>query len=203
MANEAPQSGDVDRIVDPESSFVLVLRAKVGDEEARNQLFERYSKRLQVWAHGRLPASARAATDTQDLVQDTLFQVMRNLDRFHPQHEGAFLGYVRQTLRNSIIDRIRQVERRGPVEPLSSSQPSVEPSPFDATVASELMERYEAALDRLKPDDREAIIARIEFRLSWPEVTAELKKPSIPAAQMAVSRAVVKLAREMSHERRG
>jgi RNA polymerase sigma factor (sigma-70 family) len=190
-----------DVVIDPESSFVLVLRAKVGDEEALNQLFARYTKRLQIWAHGRLPAYARGAGDTQDLVQDTLLQVVRNLDKFHPEHEGAFLGYVRRTLRNGIIDRVRQGERRGPIEPLSSTQPSAEPSPFDVTVASELLDRYEAALERLRPEYREAIIARIEFRLSWPEVAAELKKPSIPAAQMTVSRALVRLAREMSHVR--
>jgi len=33
----------------------LVLRARRGDEVALNDLFERYSKRLRIWAHGRLP----------------------------------------------------------------------------------------------------------------------------------------------------
>src|SRR5262245_41015565 len=120
MMDVPPDADDIqddsgqDVVIDPESSFVLVLRAKVGDEEALNQLFARYTKKLQVWAHGRLPACARGAGDTQDLVQDTLLQVIRNLDSFHPQHEGAFLGYVRRTLRNGIIDRVRQGERRGP-----------------------------------------------------------------------------------------
>ncbi len=61
---------------------------------------------------------ARGPADTQDVVQDTLLQVVRKLDAFEPRHEGAFLGYVRQTLRNNITDRIRQARRRGPVEPL-------------------------------------------------------------------------------------
>ena len=68
-------------------------------------------------------------------------------------------------------------------------------------MASELVDRYEAALDRLRPDYREAIIARIELRLSWPEVVVALKKPSLPAAQMTVSRALIRLAQEMSYER--
>jgi RNA polymerase sigma-70 factor (ECF subfamily) len=201
VSDELPRKPSDEVPIDPESSFALVLRAKRGDEHALNILFERYSKRLQIWAHGRLPAFARGAADTQDLVQETLIQVIRNLGTFEPQHEGAFLGYVRRTLRNGIIDRVRQSQRRGGVEPLSSQQPSAEPSPFDVTVASELMDRYEVALERLKPEYREAIIARIEFRLSWPEVAAELKKPSVPAAQMTVSRALVRLAREMSDAR--
>jgi RNA polymerase sigma factor (sigma-70 family) len=189
-------------ILDPESTVALVIRARRGDEAALNDLFERYSKRLRIWAHGRLPDWARGPADTQDVVQDTLLNVIRRLDAFEPRHEGAFLGYVRMALRNNITDRIRQAQRRGPTEPLASSRTSPEPSPHDIAEGSELLERYEAALARLKPDQREAIIARIELRLPWPDVAKTLNKPSIPAAQMAVSRSLVRLAREMSHERK-
>jgi RNA polymerase sigma-70 factor (ECF subfamily) len=187
--------------LDPESSLVLVLRARNGDEAALNDLFQRYSRRLKIWAHGRLPAWARGPADTADVVQDTLLQVIRKLDAFVPQHEGAFLAYVRLTLRNNITDRIRQAQRRGPVEPLSSANTSPLASPEQDAIASELLDRYEAALERLRPDQREAIIARIELRLPWPEVATSLNKPSIPAAQMAVKRALVRLAREMSPAR--
>lgn len=186
---------------DPESSVVLLLRARNGDDQALNELFQRYSRRLKIWAHGRLPAWARGPADTADVVQDTLLQVIRKVDAFVPEHDGAFLAYVRLTLRNNITDRIRQAQRRGPVEPLSSGNRSPLPSPEQDAIAAELLDRYEAALERLRPDQREAIIARIELRLSWPEVAASLKKPSIPAAQMAVSRALVRLAHEMSPAR--
>lgn len=188
------------KALDPESSFALVQRAQRGDELALNQLLERYTRRLRVWAHGRLPAYARGPADTMDVVQDTLLKVVRKLDTFELRHEGAFLGFVRTTLHNDILDRIRQAHRRGPVEPLASSKPSLDPSPEQEAIASQLLDRYEVALQRLKPAQREAIIARIEFRLPWLEVAAALRKPSVAAAQMAVSRALVRLAQEMSHE---
>jgi RNA polymerase sigma-70 factor (ECF subfamily) len=200
--DDRPDAEAARRGLDPESSFALVTRARAGDEAALNDLFERYSKRLRVWAHGRLPFWARGPADTHDVVQDTLLQVVRKLEAFEPRHEGAFLGYVRQTLRNNITDRIRQAQRRGPSEPLASSKSSPDPSPYDLTEASELMDRYESALARLTTDQREAIIARIELRLPWLEVTTTLNKPSVPAAQMAVRRALVRLAREMSYEPR-
>jgi RNA polymerase sigma-70 factor (ECF subfamily) len=199
---DSPDEPPASRSLDPESSFALVLRARSGDEAALNDLFERYSKRLRIWAHGRLPVWARGPADTHDVVQDTLLHVIRRLDAFEPRHEGAFLAYVRMTLRNNITDRIRQAQRRGPSEPLASSKASPEPSPYDLAEGSELLDRYEAALARLKPEHREAIITRIELRLPWPEVAAALNKPSVPAAQMAVSRSLVRLAREMSHERK-
>ncbi len=188
--------------LDPESSFDLVVRARRGDEAALNDLFERYSKRLRILGPRPSPPWARGPSDTQDVVQDTLLQVIRKLDTFEPRHEGAFLGYVRQTLRNNITDRIRQAQRRGHVEPLESSKSSPAPSPEEDAIAAELMDRYDAALERVKPDQREAIIARIELRLPWPEVATALNKPSVPAAQMAVRRSLVRLAWEMSYERK-
>lgn len=196
--------GDPDRdpmaeALNPDSSYALVMRAREGDEQALNQLFERYARRLHVWAHGRLPNWARGPADTGDLVQETLLQVVRRLDRFVPRHEGAFLAYVRQTLRNNVINRVRSGQRHGPMEPLDSSYVSKDPDPFAITAGVLLEDRYEDALQRLRPEQRQAIIARIELQLPWAEVQAVLGKPSLAATQMYVKRALVKLALEMSH----
>src|SRR4030095_11478132 len=50
--------------------FELVIRAKGGDERARDTLFQRYQPRLRRWAHRRLPDGVRGAYETHDLVQD-------------------------------------------------------------------------------------------------------------------------------------
>ena len=68
-------------------------------------------------------------------------------------------------------------------------------------IGQETLERYEAALSRLKDDDREAIILRVEFGCSYPDIVTALGKPSLAAAHMAVSRALVRLAEEMAHGR--
>ena len=58
-----------------------------------------------------------------------------------------------------------------------------------------------SALERLRPEEREAVIARVELGLSHAEVAEALGKPSAAAAHMAVSRALVRLAEEMAHDR--
>ena len=68
-------------------------------------------------------------------------------------------------------------------------------------MGSEVFARYEAAMERLRPEEREAVIARVELGLSHAEVAEALGKPSAAAAHMAVSRALVRLAEEMAHER--
>jgi RNA polymerase sigma-70 factor (ECF subfamily) len=56
-------------------------------------------------------------------------------------------------------------------------------------------------MERLRPEDREAVVARVELGLSHAEVAESLGKPSVAAAHMPVSRALVRLAEEMAHER--
>jgi RNA polymerase sigma-70 factor (ECF subfamily) len=183
------------------SSIDLVVRAQAGDDGALNDLCARYLPKLHRWAHGRLPASARGALDTHDLVQETLTQVVRNLDHFEPRHEGAFQGYVRQALLNRIRDLARRGQRRGTPEVLDTTHAAADPSPLEEAIGQEALGRYETALAKLRPEDREAIVARIELGLSYPEIMTALGKPSIPATHMAVSRALVRLAEGMAHER--
>lgn len=207
MDHEAPRHSTAARGVpnedpDAESSFELVIRARDGDQAAMDELFTRYTPRLTRWAHGRLPHSARGAYDTQDLVQLTLTKVFQHVKTFEPRHPGAFRDYVWTTLWNAIRDLARQYQRRGPADPLDSAIIGNSPSPLEEAIGHEVLDRYEHALERLRPDDREAIIARIEMGLPYADVAAALSKPSVEAAHMAVSRALMRLAREMAHERK-
>jgi RNA polymerase sigma factor (sigma-70 family) len=176
----------------------LLARARTGDADALNDLCARYLPRLQRWAHGRLPAGARGVMDTHDLVQETLTHVVRRLPSFEPRHEGAFQGYVRQALLNRIRDEARKIQRKAPAEPLPTDRPGEDPSPLEEAIGSEALASYEAAMARLRDDERQAIIGRIELGLPYAELAPMLGKPTVAAAHMAVSRALVRLAQEMS-----
>ena len=97
-------------------------------------------------------------------------------------------------------DQIRHAQRRPAADPLDSDRPSVQPSPLETAIGREALERYEAALQRLKPDDRDAIILRVELGCPLAEVAETLNKPTVAAAHIAVSRALVRLATEMARE---
>lgn len=179
----------------------LVIKARTGDQDAVDELFARYEIRLRRWAHGRLPAAARGALDTQDLAQETLVKVFQHLQSFEPRHPGAFRDYVWTTLWNSVRDLARKYKRRGPTESLEAEVAADAPSPLEEAMGHETFARYESAMERLRPEDREAIIARVEMGLSHAEVAKALGKPSAAAAHMAVSRALMRLAEEMAHDR--
>ena len=201
-ARPRPDSGAAGPSADAGSTIDLVQAARQGDQAAFDELFTRYETRLRRWAHGRLPRGARGAMDTQDLVQDTLTKVFQRIGSFEPRHPGAFRDYVWTTLWNRIRDIARTQTRRGPSDSLDGMDlPSAGPSPLEEAMGSEVFARYEAAMVRLRPEDREAVIARVELGLSHAEVAESLGKPSVAAAHMAVSRALVRLAEEMAHER--
>lgn len=189
-----------DSVAHPETTTALVLRARRGDEAAMRDLFTRYEVRLRRWAHGRLPAAARGPLDTQDLVQMTLTRVFQRLPTFDPEHSGAFRDYVFTSLWNCIRDMARSSRRRGTPEALDPDMPSGAPSPLEHAIGRQALARYDAALERLRPEEREAIIARLELGLSHAEVAQLLGKPSAAAAHMAVSRAVVRLGEEMARD---
>ena len=178
----------------------LLERARAGDAAAADTLFARYSGPLRRWASGRLPRYARDGADTQDLVQETLLQTFKKLETFEPRGPGAPHAYLRQVLLNRIRDDLRRFERRGTPEAVDSQTKDDAPSPLDQAIGQQATDRYERALARLSPADREAIIARVEMGCSYEELAEALGKPTADAARQAAKRALLRLAREMARE---
>ena len=188
---------DATRPLDSETSLDLLERAKAGDQAALDHLMARYWPRMRRWASGRLPQWTRDMADTEDLVQESMLQTFRRIDRFEVRHEAGLQAYLRQAVLNRIRDEYRRKGRRPTGAPLDSQHPALDASPLEMAIGAEALERYERALERLRPEDRDAIVARIEMGYSNEEIAAALRKPSPNAARMAVERALVRLAEEM------
>src|SRR5688572_2245304 len=190
-------SGTHEEPLSPETTVELLELAKGGNSEALDRLLERCVPALRRWAHGRLPPAARGMNDTADIVQDTIIAAMRRLEAFESRHQGALQAYLRQAVMNRIRDVIRQHNRRPEVSGLTDRIGDEATSPLEAAIGAENLERYERALERLKPADREAIIGRLEMLYSYDELATALARPTAAAARMAVMRAMKRLAEEM------
>jgi DNA-directed RNA polymerase specialized sigma24 family protein len=70
-------------------------------------------------------------------------------------------------------------------------------SPLEEAMGAEAAARYVAALARLKPEEREAIIGRVEMEYSYADLADMLGKPTADAARKAARRALLRLAEEM------
>lgn len=196
MADSKPSSSDLASTTD------LLLRARQGDAQALDDLISRTRGPLRRWARGRLPRWTRDLRDTEDLVQETLAQTIRHIKDFEPRHEGALQAYLRQALINKVRDEVRRVGRHPAPAGIDENEEHADrsASPLDEAIGTEAVERYERALQRLRPEERELIIARVELQQSYAQVAAAHGKASSDAARMAVTRALVRLAEEMDVE---
>jgi len=80
---------------------------------------------------------------------------------------------------------------------LSEEIPDDGPSPLDEAVGRDARQRYERALLKLTPDQQEAVVLRLELGFTYPEMAEALERPSANAARLLVTRALVRLAKEM------
>jgi RNA polymerase sigma factor (sigma-70 family) len=200
----SPDPGDGDRFrldashsVGLDSTFHLIERARAGDQQALERLFARHLKPLQRWARGRLPKWARDLADTDDLVQDTLAQTFKRIEDFEPRRVGALQAYLRQAVLNRIRNELRRKGRQPQATDLDGVDVESGESPLEQAIGQEAVERYEGALQRLKPEEREAIIARVEMGYSFEQLAEALGKPTPEAARKTAHRALVRLAEEM------
>jgi RNA polymerase sigma-70 factor (ECF subfamily) len=182
-----------------ETTVELLLRARQGDQSAIELLFARHLGPLRRFAQGRLPGWARDLTDTDDLVQDALLQTLKRLDGFESRHAGALQAYLRQAVMNRLRDELRR-QARSPHRVDLADEALSDGSRIANAVGAEVMATYDEALGRLKPEDREAVIGRVELGLSYGELALALEKPTADAARKAAQRALVRLAREMQRE---
>jgi RNA polymerase sigma-70 factor (ECF subfamily) len=182
-------------------SVHLLRLAQQGNEQALNDLMARYTPRLRRWATGRLPRGARDIADTQDLVQDCLLQTFKRIEAIDADRVGGLQAYLRQAVMNRIRDELRRARRRPAPSTLDSGHPDEAPSPLEASIGRQAVDRYERALATLSTGDRDLVVARLELGFDYQELADQAGKPSANSARVAVQRALVKLAEVMHRER--
>jgi len=178
------------------ATVALLARARSGDTLAREALFGRFLPIVRRWARQRLPQSARALADTDDLVQVTLMRALNRLEHFEQRREGAFLAYLRTILLNVVREEIRRARpdrRRLPLEEVAGAIASPARSELEQLIGREILERYERGLEALDETQREAVLLRLEFGYSHAEIAEALGKSSPDAARMTVARALAAL----------
>ena len=90
-----------------------------------------------------------------------------------------------------------RASRHPAAESLDPAAVSFETSPLDAAIRDQQLTRYHEALERLSPQERDLITARLEMGLSYEELAELFGKPSWNAARMATVRALLRLAEEL------
>lgn len=164
------------------------------DPTAWNALIGSYLPRLRQFAERHLPSGARGAIAADDVVHDAVIRGIRHRHRFEFRHDGAFLAYLRKSIRHRIVDEIRRARRR-PVLVSMGPHESVDRgvSPLGRLIARSHARRYRQLLGRLSDRDRRLIVLRVEQGLSYAEIAGHLGMRTESAARMAIRRAIDRL----------
>jgi RNA polymerase sigma-70 factor (ECF subfamily) len=185
------------REVQEDPTGTLIDRAQAGDRVALEELFARQVPRLRRWASGRMPRWARDIADTTDLIHDTVLDTLKHLNHFEHRGDGALQAYLRQAIVNRIRNELRKRAARGAPERVDTGFSDGGTSPLEKAIANQTLERYEAALGTLTPDERDAVISRLELGLSYAQIADALGRPTANAARMTVVRALARVADRM------
>lgn len=179
------------------STLALLERARRGDRDALDTLFARLLPSLRRFAHGKLQRRVRDLSDTADLVQQAMIGAFRHLDRFEPRRRDALRAYLQQAIRNRVTDAWRRKSRR-PLHVATDGDALADGlTPLTLLLSAEQEQRYQDALERLRPEERDLVVARLELGYSYAQICVATGRPSVDAARMAVRRALLRLAEEM------
>lgn len=121
-----------------------------------------------------LGRSLKNRSNVDDLLQDVYVRVCEAASEKIPHPAQPFVFTV---ARNLLIDRIRreQVVSIEAVEDLDALNIAIEaPGPEQIVLAREELRRLQAALDRLPPRARQAVILRKVDGLSWREIAERM-----------------------------
>jgi RNA polymerase sigma-70 factor (ECF subfamily) len=170
---------------DPQIAILLVRRCVAGDVVAWEELVQRYHRRIYNICY----RFAGSAEDAQDLTQDVFIKMYRTLNTYDVER-GAFMTWVTTLTRNLLVDHFRKTKQdritdsldAAPSEhedamPLREQLPDTAATPDTVAQSQQVGETVHAALQKLSPDLREAVILRDLQDMDYKEIATVLKVP--------------------------
>ncbi len=167
----------VERTLDPD--FTLVSRCLRGDEAAWEELVRLHTRRVYALCF-RFTGNNQEA---QDLTQEVFLRVFRTVKTFRST-EGSFATWLARVTRNLLIDHYRRTRQERVTDSIEDQLPVLEEvgavastRPDHVVAGLEASEILRAALQRLSPDLREAVILRDLQEMEYREIADVLQIP--------------------------
>ena len=135
----------------------------------------------------------------EDLAQEVFLRIYRTLASYRSAH-GGFATWMTSVTRNLLIDHYRRTKRDRLTDSLDDAMPVVENKessarrPDEQALLGELRAQIQAALQKLSPDLREAVILRDLQGLEYVEIRAVLGVPE-GTVKSRINRGRIELAR--------
>ena len=156
----------------------LVERCLCGDETAWEDLIRSHTRRVYGLCYRFTGTDAQA----QDLTQEVFLRVYRTLKTFRAA-EGSFGTWLARLTRNLLIDNYRRTRQERVTDSIEEQLPMLEETvahsarPDGLVAGREASEILQAALQKLSPELREAVILRDLQEMEYREIAEVLHIP--------------------------
>jgi RNA polymerase sigma-70 factor (ECF subfamily) len=163
---------------------MLVRRCIAGDAVAWEEIVRTYNRRIYNICY----RFAGSGDDAEDLTQEVFIKMYRTLITYD-HTKGAFATWVTTITRNLLVDHFRKGKQQRLTDSIDATSEHEDAVPLseqiqdqsaapDARVRSrEVGETVHAALGKLSPELREAVILRDLQDMDYREIAAVLKVP--------------------------
>jgi RNA polymerase sigma-70 factor (ECF subfamily) len=162
--------------LDAETS--LIERCLSGEQGAWEEMVKVYAKRV----YGLCYRFTSRDNEAQDLTQEVFLRVFKSLGSFRAG-EGSFVVWLTRLTRNLLVDHYRRTKQERVTDAIEDKLPVLEErtaqfSRTDGLLAGrEAGELLQAALERLSPELREAVILRDLQEMEYREIARVLSVP--------------------------
>ncbi|NTX41331.1 sigma-70 family RNA polymerase sigma factor [Myxococcus sp. CA033] len=143
----------------------LLVRVRVGENAAREELLRRCLDRVGEWTEEHREQAAKVGARPSDITQDSLLKAFQNLDGFKGTSEGAWWAWLRKLVKNQAFQTYRHGTRQrrdaSDTVPLDSEEAlgarATERSPSQMTAHQEEWRRLLSGFGLLPESQREAL----------------------------------------------
>lgn len=147
----------------------LILRARRGDVDAYNILVSRWEKRV----YNYLLQTLRDREDALDLCQETFLKAYRALGRL--EEVDRFPQWIFRIARNEAVSLYRRNRFRSGDEDVEAASDMVAAAAPSGRLEMSLA--VQAALERLKPEQREVVVLKVYQGFKFHEIAEILDSP--------------------------
>jgi RNA polymerase sigma-70 factor, ECF subfamily len=167
-----PNISGESNLEDAHVAALLVRRCIAGDAAAWEEIVQQYNRRIYNICY-RFTGSAN---DAEDLTQEVFIKIYRTLNTYD-LNRGAFMTWVTTVTRNLLVDHFRKARQERMTDSLGERIPDQAPAPDSNVQSRETREAVHAALQKLSPELREAVILRDLQDMDYRDIAETLKVP--------------------------
>ena len=183
----------------------MIARAQQGDSDAIARLYHLYEQRLAGEVYDKLGGALKSQMESRDLTQSVWKDVISDINQFEYRGPESFYRWLVQLSIHKIqtkgryfaagkrdLKKVKPIQQDDFSTDGERAPASTDPSPSEAAISRESLEKFKSLLDQFNEEQRRILIHRMRDGLDYGKI-AEIMGKSTDATKKMYSRSLQKL----------